>query len=220
MLSRNPQWWEERIYRRKKGQIAVYYAEAGEPQGYLIYDVKESKMTVHELVCLNETARQSLWTFIANHDSMAKEVTTIAPLDDDLISILDNPRIKHEIIPYFMARIVDIEAFTANYPFASTETAHELCLRVADRDAEWNNGIFRLQVNPQGVGTLTRISDQTDDVRQDTLTCSIQTLTSMLMGYQRPQRLHQLGRIVGNIDTVHIIERIVPAAQTFLYDFF
>ncbi|PWV94285.1 putative acetyltransferase [Paenibacillus cellulosilyticus] len=220
MLSRNPQWWEERIYVRKQGQIAVYRSESGKAQGYIIYDVKESKMTVHELVCLNETARQSLWTFIANHDSMAKEVTMVAPMDDDLISILDNPRIKHEIIPYFMARIVDIEAFAANYPFASTEAVNELCIRIADRDADWNNGFFRLQVDPQGVGTLTRIPDLRDEDNQHTVTCTIQTLTSMLMGYQRPKRLHQLGRLAGNVDTVKVLERIVPSAQTFLYDFF
>lgn len=221
MLSRNPQWWEERIYGRKKGQIAFYRAESGEPQGYIIYDIKESKMTVHELVCLNETAKQSLWTFIANHDSMAKEVTLIAPVDDDLISTLDNPRIKHEIIPYFMARIVDIEAFTAQYPFASTNTACELCIRVTDRDAEWNNGLFRLQVDPQGVGTLTRISgQQPEDDPSDVVTCTIQTLSSMLIGYQRPKRLHQLERLIGSSDTVQTLERIVPETQTFLYDFF
>ncbi|MBD3922839.1 GNAT family N-acetyltransferase [Paenibacillus sp. PR3] len=221
MLSRNPQWWEERIYGRKKGQIAVYRSETGNPQGYIIYDVKESKMTVHELVCLNETARQSLWTFIANHDSMAKEVTTIAPLEDDLISTLDNPRIKHEIIPYFMARIVDFEAFAAHYLFTpSTEAVHELCIQVEDLHAPWNNGVFKLSVDKQGNGVVDRVSNPTAEQQANMLSCDIQTLTCMLMGYRRPERLMQLQRLRGSREAVRLLEKLIPQAQTFLYDFF
>ena len=221
MLSRHPQWWEERIYQRKKGQIAVYRSEMGDPQGYIIYDVKESKMTVHELVCLNETARRSLWTFIANHDSMAKEVTTIAPLEDDLISTLDNPRVKHEIIPYFMARIVDIEAFAAKYRFTpSTEAVHELCIQVEDLHAPWNNGIFKLSVDKQGNGAVDRIIEPTVEQQADMVSCDIQTLTCMLMGYRRPERLMQLHKLRGNEAAIRRLETLIPQAQTFLYDFF
>ncbi|GMK40988.1 acetyltransferase [Paenibacillus sp. CCS19] len=220
MLSRNPQWWEERIYRRKSGQIAVYRSEAGKPQGYIIYDVKESKMTVHELVCLNETARQSLWTFIANHDSMAKEVTTIAPLDDDLISTVDNPRIKHEIIPYFMARIVDIEGFVANYPFASTEAVHELCIQVEDPHAIWNNGVFKLRVDEQGNGIVDKVCEVNAEEQTNVLSCDIQTLTCMMMGYRRPERLMQLQKLLGSKEAVKALDRLIPQMPTFLYDFF
>lgn len=220
MLSRNPQWWEERIYRRKCGQIAVYRSESGKPQGYILYEVKESKMTVHELVCLNETARQSLWTFIANHDSMAKEVTTIAPLDDDLISTVDNPRIKHEIIPYFMARIVDIEAFVANYPFASTQSVHELCIQVEDPHAAWNNGIFKLCIDKNGNGTVDKVNERAAEEQENILSCDIQTLTCMMMGYRRPERLRQLHKLRGSSEAVKLLEKLIPQANTFLYDFF
>jgi len=220
MLSRSADWWEERIYVRKKGQTAVYRSEDGQPQGYIIYDVKEHVMTIHELVHENETARRALWTFIANHDSMAKEFALIAPVDDDLVLLLDNPRVKQEIVPYFMTRIVDSEAFVAQYAFVSTGDPQEVDIRVHDRDAEWNDGLFRLRVDEQGRGTLTRIAALPEADKANALECDIQTLASMMFGYRRPARLFQLGKLKGSEQGVQRLEQWIPAAHTFLYDFF
>lgn len=220
-LMRSADWWEHRIYARKIGQAAIYRSEGGEAQGYIIYEVKESKMTIHELVHWNATARQALWTFIANHDSMAKEFTLIAPADDDFVLLLEYPRIKQEIVPYFMARIVDIEAFVSQYSFAaSTDAVHELCIQVEDPHAAWNNGIFRLRVDADGKGTVHKVGEPTAEDSANMLSTDIQTLSCMLIGYRRPSRLFDLGMLHGCEQAVHILERILPKAQTFLYDFF
>ncbi|GFN33378.1 GNAT family N-acetyltransferase [Paenibacillus xylaniclasticus] len=220
MLSRADNWWTERIYTRKKGQTAVYRSEDGQPQGYILYEVKERVMTVHELIAINETARRALWTFIANHDSMANEVTVIAPIDDDLTVLLDDPRVKQEIVPYFMARIVDNEAFAAHYPFVSTGHSHDVYIRVHDHAAEWNDGWFYLHVDKMGGGTMKPIAALPDTELVNAVECDIQTLTSMMLGYRRPARLHQLGKLTGSEQTVQCLEQLIPAANTFLYDFF
>ncbi|WP_127532470.1 GNAT family N-acetyltransferase [Paenibacillus kobensis] len=221
MLSRSADWWTERIYVRKKGQTAVYRSEDGQPQGYIIYDVKESVMTIHELVHSNETARRALWTFIANHDSMAKEVTVIAPIDGDLALLLDNPRVKQEIVPYFMARIVDNEAFIAQYPFLSTGSPHDVYMRIHDRDAQWNDGWFHLHVDNVGSGVMSRVAEVQDAERlANTVECDIQTLTSIMFGYRRPVRLKQLEKLTGSERAVQCLEQLIPTANTFLYDFF
>lgn len=220
-LSRSREWWTNRIFVRKKGQVALYRAENGEAQGYVLYDVKDMKMTVNELVYWNEEARRTLWTFLSNHDSMAKETVVWAPSDDDLPYLLDNPRIQQELIPYFMARIVDAEAFISQYTFTSTGCAHEWTIQLTDPHALWNEGTFAIRVEADGRAEVQRLSTahpQTDAENQ--LQCDIQTLTAMLLGYKRPTRLHQVGRLTGKASAIQHLERIIPIAQTFLYDFF
>ncbi|MNI95814.1 hypothetical protein D3C73_1541480 [compost metagenome] len=61
-------------------------------------------------------------------------------------------------------------------------------------------------------------SDSTD--RQADLSCSIGTLTVLLMGYKRPQELARYGRISGSPEAVKWLEEITPQAKTALFDFF
>ncbi|WJH27552.1 GNAT family N-acetyltransferase [Paenibacillus sp. CC-CFT742] len=153
-LTRNDAWWENSVYVKKGSQRAVYYDEAGLPQGYVLYEVKERKFTIGELVHLNEDARQGLWTFIANHDSMIDEVTLKAPANDTLAFQLDNPRIQQEVNPYFMARIVSVEQFISQYPFASQDSPVQIQLEVEDAHAPWNEGVWELNVAMNGTASI------------------------------------------------------------------
>ncbi|MWC28350.1 GNAT family N-acetyltransferase [Paenibacillus sp. MMS18-CY102] len=220
-LSRTEEWWTNRIFVRKKGQAALYIAENGQAQGYVLYDVKDMKMTVNELVYWNEEARRALWTFLSNHDSMVKEVVVWAPSDDDLPYLLDNPRIQQEVIPYFMARIVDVEAFINQYAFTSTGCAHEWIIQLTDPHAPWNEGSFVIRVDADGRAQASRLSTGHPQTMQENgMQCDIPTLTAMLLGYKRPTRLNQVGKLTGAAAEIQKLEQIIPISQTFLYDFF
>ena len=39
------------------------------PMGYVLYEVKGSKMKIEEFVALNDEGRDGLWNFICQHDS-------------------------------------------------------------------------------------------------------------------------------------------------------
>ncbi|MDB5084042.1 MAG: family N-acetyltransferase, partial [Bacilli bacterium] len=82
MLMRDEEWWQKRIFTSKKGQSAVCYNAAGQACGYLLYDIKNHEMTIHEMVFLDEQARGTLWAFIRNHDSMMSQVILKAPSND------------------------------------------------------------------------------------------------------------------------------------------
>src|SRR5690606_15955992 len=110
--------------------------------GYLIYEVKNRELTVREFIYLEEGARIALWSFLAQHDSMIEKVLLTAPVDDILPYLLTDPRIKHEVVPFAMARIVDVVQFVKKFPFAAGEEMDTMRLRIIDEHAPWNDGIF------------------------------------------------------------------------------
>ncbi|HZG85340.1 GNAT family N-acetyltransferase [Paenibacillus sp.] len=217
-LVRTEEWWNNRIFFNKKLTAAVYENEAGEKRGYVLYEALDRKLTVHELVALDDAARRALWGYLRNHDSMADQVKWHAPADDALHYLLPDPRVKQELVPYFMARVVDAAAFVAAYPFAAGAGA-AVTLRVRDPHAAWNDGAFALAVDDAGRGTLAPAAAGAD-ADGGALSCSIGTLTAMLLGYRRPAFLHAAGMLEGPEGAAAQLERVLPARPTHLADFF
>ncbi len=221
MLRRDEEWWKHRIFGRNKGQVAVYYNAEREPRGYLLYQVKNREMTIREMVFHDETARRAMWKFISNHDSMIDKVTLNAPENDRLSFLLPNPRFKQETVPYFMARIVDVPGFIGQYPFAATGKSQRLLLAVEDKHAAWNNGVFSVAIDQDGRAEVKKAESESGaEYRSSLLSCDIQTLTAMLLGYQRPSFLHAIGRLQGDAAEVTRLEQTIPVATTYLTDFF
>lgn len=222
MLVRTSSWWEDKVLK-KQGAFAVYYSEEGTPEGYVHYGVEDRKLTVHDWVSTTEVSRVALWTFIGNHDSMIKEVTLLAPIDDPLPFFLPNPRIKQEIIPYFMSRIVDAEAFTRLYAWNSGAQEESIVLSLSDAHAPWNNGTYRLVWNEVGEGRLERLEGAESEQAVSggsAITCNIQALTAMLVGNRKPSLLYETGRINGPKRDVELLERRITGRTPFLMDFF
>ncbi|MFC4601435.1 GNAT family N-acetyltransferase [Cohnella hongkongensis] len=221
-LARSGEWWTERSLR-EEGPAAVYFNEEGTPEGYVYYNCLDGKMTVHEMAALSETARTALWTFIANHDSMIGETTLIAPVDDGLPYLLGDPRIGQELIPYFMSRIVDAEAFAKQYAWEKGASAESALLQLEDRHAPWNAGTFRLSWSEDGEGTLERLDSgtgQDSESGSEAIVCDIQTLTAMLLGGRKPTWLASVGRLSGPHESLRRLERRIPERTPFLMDFF
>lgn len=218
-LVRTAEWWEERVFSRP-GLVAVYFSEAGAPEGYLMYEVRDRTLTVHEWVSNTEAARLGLWQYIANHDSMADRVTMTVPTDDPLPFLLPDPRIRQEIVPYFMSRIVDVEAFLAQYPFAPADGEDEVTLAVEDGHAPWNCGVFRLRIDRGGRARTERMAKDPAAEPEDLTACDIQTLTALLLGNRPATFLHEIGRLRGSREAAERLERRVPGRTGYLADFF
>jgi predicted acetyltransferase len=221
-LVRSKDWWESRILS-KAGLVAVYTNDVGEPEGYVFYEVANRTLTIHDWVSMNETSRLALWTYISNHDSMIDQVTITVPIDDTLPFLLPDPRIKQEVIPYFMSRIVDAEVFIGQYPWARGEREESLLLSLTDVHAEWNNGVYRLAWETGGGARLERLEAAEAQVQtsaENTISCDIQALTAMLVGNRKPTFMQGVGWISGTMENVRLLERRIPERPAFLMDFF
>ncbi|MCM3042487.1 GNAT family N-acetyltransferase [Paenibacillus motobuensis] len=216
-LLRDRDWWERSVLD-EDGHDVVYFSEDGTPQGYALYNVANRELTIEEFVYHNEMAREALWTYFANHDSMVNQaVIQFVPMDDFLPFLLDNPRFNQEIIPYFMARIVDAAPFINDYPFQTLEAETALTLQIEDTTAPWNHGVWQLHVSPEGRGQLSKINEASAEAE---LICDIQTLTTMLIGYRRPQEMYRYGRLAGEESAAAALERVIPHGTTYLMDSF
>ncbi|NEW09840.1 GNAT family N-acetyltransferase [Paenibacillus sp. SYP-B3998] len=221
MLKRDEQWWNQRYFKFKKGTAALYCNSQGEHRGYVFYQVKDKVATIHEMVFLDEEARRGLWKFIADHDSMIDKVELNAPVDDALPFLTHDPKFKQEKIAYFSARIVDVQTFLTQYSFAAREQATSLYLHISDSHAEWNNGIYVLEIAAKGKeAVVTKLSEGESLSGYDILSCTIQTLSALLIGYQKAGFLSKIGRLQGTPELVSKFEAAIPVRTTYLSDFF
>jgi predicted acetyltransferase len=218
MLVRDARWWDLRVLS-KPGLAAVYYNDARQPEGYLLYEVADRTMKVHDWAALTEAARVALWSYVGNHDSMIDRLTVTVPADDGLPFLVPDPRFKQELEPYFMSRIVDMEAFVRQYPFAAGERMEEIGLRIADAHAPWNQGDFRLRIGPDGTGQLEPWVDAGAMIDVG-LSCDIGALTALLVGGRSAVFLHEIERMSGTSETARILDSRVPKQRPYLADFF
>ncbi|ANS75871.1 acetyltransferase [Paenibacillus yonginensis] len=246
-LVRSREWWEHSVFDDEL-LTAVYYSEAGKPEGYLLYKISGEELTVDEFVYGNETARRGLWEFLNQHDSkVARVVVDHVPSDDLLPYLLNDPRCKQETRPYFMARIVDVQAFVERYKFEpSPGTDRETAVRLSLQDefAAWNDGEWELRIGPDGQGRVTPATAKPESEETGTeadfaaaakgvvadsaeegsaaavVSCDIQSLAAMLLGYKRPRELYLAERIGGSQAGIALLERVIPQRGTALMDFF
>jgi len=194
---------------------AIYYNAEGKPDGYVIYWMADEVFHIKDIIFINEEARSGLWNFISAHFSMISKVIGDIHTDEPLAFLLEDADIKESISPYFMARIVDFEQFIEKYPFKPDTVDREWLFRMEDPLLSWNQGVFKLYISAIGKGKATRMtSEQTDDK------IDIQTMTTMLLGYKRPEYLHKIGRIVCRPETLDMLEDAIEQQIPYFSDYF
>lgn len=212
-LDRDEAWWRKKVLDGDKF-CSVYKDQEGRSQGYIFYQLRDRHMQVHEMVHLTREAREGMLAFLGNHDSMADKISLSAPVDDGLPFILSDPRVKQEILPYFMGRIVDVIQMISSYTFKPIGQRFELRLKLQDEKAPWNNGLFLWSVEADGTAKLERTQGDAD------LSCDIAALSAMMLGYKRPIELYEEELLRGKRSLVERLEEALPKATTYLMDFF
>ncbi|PFS59290.1 GNAT family N-acetyltransferase [Bacillus cereus] len=210
MLVRDEKWWLQAVYDDLT--LAIYYDKHKTAVGYMLYKIENNKMTVEEFVPLHNEARNGLWNFICQHDSMIKELEMTISENEPLLYTLQEPRVKAEIKPYFMGRIVDVEQFLKQYELNWNNVQQEVILHITDSFAPWNNVSVRLANHE-----ITIMKEETIDKG---IKLDINALSTIMFGYKRPLQLNELEFITGSEEEIQAFENIVPARKAFIYDFF
>jgi predicted acetyltransferase len=214
-MLRNDLAWDE-YWRWDVDELtaALYYDSSHKPQGYLLYWISEDVLHIKEMVYMNQEARIGLWNFIGAHFSMVSKVVGNIFMNEPLAFWLEDGDIKETISPYFMARIVCVKQFIAQYPFKATGKDIQLTFMLEDPMLEWNQGIFTLNVNVNGQGELKQSNNA------PTISLDIQTLTTMLLSYKRPSYLAAISRLKGNTQDVEILENMIERQTPYFSDYY
>jgi len=216
-LARSESWWKERVFRDQR-YTAVYYNGSDVPEGYVLYKIENRELLCSELVFTTERARRGLWTYLANHDSMVERgIFTDVPMDDAMPYLLQDPRVQQEIIPYFMGRIVDASAFWSQYPFLPAAEDTRFTLALTDPYAPWNEGVWEIAISSGGQGSWR---PSTVEAEKADLTCDIQALSAMMIGYRDPIYLLTWEKLQGSSSIAATWAARLPQATTHLMDHF
>lgn len=207
-------WNEYWFWDKDDIMAAIYYNENEEADGYIIYWIENEVFYIKDMIFNNEEARTGLWNFVSAHFSMIDRVEGSTYTDEPLAFLLEDASIKEVISPYYMARIVDFAAFIEDYPFKADETDREWRFTMTDPIMECNRGSFLLKISKDGKGKVIRLSEQCFDE------ISIQTMTTMLMGYKRPDYLSKIGRIHADEKIIDMLEDAIEQQTPYVSDYF
>ncbi|WP_392565187.1 GNAT family N-acetyltransferase [Utexia brackfieldae] len=215
-MIRNQLSWDEywRWENEEERTAAVYYDASGKPMGYILYWVAKDIFHIKDMLYLNQEARRGLWNFIYAHLSMVDKVKGNIYRNEPIAFLLEDSHIQESIEPYYMARIVDVEAFLKAYPFEELDSYKPFHFIVTDPVAEWNNGIFGVSWNEQGEVQISR------EAIGAPVELSIQTLSAMLMSFRRPAYFYKLERIKTHYKVLRILEELIPSDSPYFSDYF
>jgi len=214
-LLRNDLLWNEYwLWEPDDMMAAIYYNTEEEPDGYVLYRIADEVFHIKDMIFINEEARSGLWNFISAHFSMISKVIGNTYTDEPLAFLLEDADIKETISPYYMARIVDLEKFIAQYPFKPDTADREWTFMMDDPMLSWNQGVFTLRITAEGKGEVTRVSTKSNDK------IDIQTMATMLLGYKRPDYLHKIGRIACAPETIDMLEDAIEQQAPYFSDYF
>ena len=114
-----------------------------------------------------------------------------------------------------MAKLTDdFEDFIRQYPFDIISIHDDLHFIIDDPIMECNQGSFLLKISKDGRGTAVKISEPCAD------SISIQTMTTMLMGYKRPDYLAKIGRVHAGGETIDMLEDAIEQQPPYISDYF
>lgn len=207
-------WNEYLLWDSDDLMAAVYYNDQNEPDGYVLYRIEDEIFYIKDMIFVNEEARSGLWNFISAHFSMITKVIGNTYTDEPLAFLLEDADIKETISPYFMSRIVDLVEFIDQYPFKPDTIEREWTFTMDDPLLSWNQGSFTLRITKDGKGEVTRTQNRTSD-RID-----IQTMTTMLLGYKRPDYLHKIGRLTCSSETLDMLEDAIEQQTPYFSEYF
>lgn len=207
-------WNEYWLWDSDDIMAAIYYNEKNEPEGYLIYWIANEIFHIKDMIFNNENARAGLWNFVSAHFSMIDKVKGDTYTDEPLAFLLEDASIQETISPYYMARIVDFPAFIAEYPFKPDMVEREWCFTMTDPIMECNQGTFLLRISREGKGEAVKLMEPCQDY------ISIQTMTTMLMGYKRPDYLAKIGRIQADGKVIDMMEDSIEQQTPYISDYF
>ena len=184
----------------------IWFNDKKEPRGYIVYSIRDNRMNIQEMIYLNQEAKEGLLWFLFVHQSQIKEVYWSTAPDERLHLDLPNPRIKMEISPGMMFRVVDVKEALLHRGYCADIDAH-FSISIMDPVADWNNRSFLVDIEDSEINVSECDSAE--------LSCSIQTFGQIFTGYVTPEEAFLHRKLTGDIKAVEQMARVFKMSYTF-----
>lgn len=192
----------------------VYYLNInGQPAGYLLYILRNGRITVREIAYTNTQAQQALMDFLYNHRSHAQTVEWDAPVDtgDKVLFSLFEAKQDIRLFPFMTGRLADVgQALQqARYPAGRWE----IDLVVSDSLASWNQQTFPLQVNAGRAELAKACGAAAAEI-------SVGALTQLFFGRLSADELVRQGELTGSAAAVDTLSALFPPCDNYINEYF
>lgn len=184
----------------------IWFNDKEVPRGYIIYHIKDGRMTIIEMVYLDQEAKEGLLWFLFAHQAQIKEVYWSTASDERLHLDFPNPRIKMELSPWMMFRVVDVKGALLNRKYSEATDLH-FSISISDPNAEWNNKNFTVSIKDGNI--------EVEESNYGELSCTIQTFSQIFTGYITPKEAFTRKKLLGDAKVVEKIEKIFEKSYTF-----
>lgn len=212
-LFRNKLAWEEYWrWDEEDTVVAIYYDVDKRPCGYMVYLIKDDVMYIKEMIYLTHEAHDGLWEYIRAHDSMIDEVRGSSYSSEPIAFELEDGDIRETIRPYIMGRIIDVEQFFLKYFCDPTANHVTIIFEIEDRFLPWNNRAISVHFH-KGECSFT------EEYTQNKAKLSIATLTTLLLGYKTAAKLHRMGRIRAEEETIRLLDDVLLHEMPHISDY-
>ena len=115
---------------------------------------------------------------------------------------LDDSAIKEVIRPYVMGRIIDIPVFLKQYSCKTNKKKVTIAFDIRDKLLDWNNQTFNVSFR-DGKCQLTKESADYQ------IAMTINSLSTLLLGYKTAIQLYRLERINGSIEAINQLNDVL-----------
>ena len=200
--------WLQYLGRKNQG-AAVYEAEDGTLEGYLLYEQSEgsgdppNSLDVSELVASTPASREALVSFMGAYDPRMYTVKLSVPRGEPLHPYLPDSHVRARLEPELMLRLVDVEGALGLLGRAGGEP---LVLDVSDDVIPQNSGAYTL-----GDGGVTRGAEAGARVALD-----VRRLAQLYAGYLPAGQLARHGLIKpGSREALEILDAWFPAGDPY-----
>jgi predicted acetyltransferase len=234
-LDRTEEWWRERVFSGWGTDPYVYAVDCdgeGEDEGtvgYVRYTIEDGegegegdRLVVTDAAWTDRDAFGDLLRFCYYHDSQVDVVRLRGATDggmwdlQDLVS--DDREVTVTVSRGPMVRVVDVEDALERFSYAAGVDEH-LRVAVSDPVADWNDGVFDLDVT-DGTATCRHVGRAADmDIDVD-VALSVNALSQAVVGYRPVDRLANIGEVTADVDSLARLDTVFPATDVYLREFF
>lgn len=130
---------------------------------------------------------------------------------DSLGYLFTSPEITREIFFDKMVRIVDVEAFLKQYPFQTIK--EPLYVKIEDKQAEWNQAIFKIEAQNQ----VEKVSQEEAD---QLLEMEIGPFSAMMIGFHQLEWYCRNGSACAEETVISNWEQAIPRVYPTHHDGF
>lgn len=186
-------------------QRAIHIGESS-PDGYVVYVTHHHKedyymdVEVLELVAVDSAVEKSLWQYIFNIGLVRTIISKCRPVDDSLIWWLKNPsKIKRTFYNGMIIRLTNVQEALNSRRYSASGS---VVFRCVDPIFSWNNGIYCLRVDSNGVGECAK-SNGTPEIE-----LSVRNLASVYLSGHTFGEIARGGEIIGSKEVIKRLDRM------------